>query len=116
MGRHACHYFPQLRLLPDHLLPLLEHLCPLMLTPITTLCNFSLSFGFISLLRHSAMFRRLHSIRGCGRQGRGAQAECQIPLSPQTSGEGFDIEIPEAVRMMVNDWEDELSGAGNAAR
>ena len=41
-----------------------------------------------------------------GHLGRGSQDERQIQLSTQASGDGFDAEIPEVVRQMVNYWED----------
>ena len=46
-----------------------------------------------------------------GFQGRGNQTDRPIPLSTQANSDGFDLEIPEAVHLMANDWEGELTGA-----
>jgi len=43
--------------------------------------------------------------------GRGIHTECPALLNAQARSEGFDIEIPDFVRTMFNDWEDELSGS-----
>ena len=48
------------------------------------------------------------------RQDRGAHAEHLIQLLAMASGDDFDIKIPKEVQLMINDWEDELSGASNA--
>ena len=61
------------------------------------------------------MYRTEQGIHLYGRMGRGTQSDCAIQLSTQASGDGFDVEIHEAVHLMVNDWEDELSGALKAA-
>ena len=86
-----------------------------MLLAFTTLYIFSLVSDFTNPLCHSTMSRRKCGTPCHGRQGRGAQLECQIPLLAQESGEGFDVEIPDVVRLIVNDWEDKLFGAANAA-
>ena len=64
----------------------------------------------------SAMPKRQRGVPRRGRQGRGAQEDRHIPLSAQANGNDFDLEIHEELRRIVKDWEDELSGAFNAAK
>ena len=47
-------------------------------------------------------------------QGRGNQTDHPIPLGTQANNDGFDLEIPEAVRLMANEWEGKLTGALSA--
>ena len=74
-----------------------------MLLTFTTLYIFSLVSDFTNPLCHSTMSKRQRGTPSRGHRGRGAQAERHIPLLAQASGEGFDVEILDAVQLMVTD-------------
>ena len=81
----------------------------------STLYNLFPSSELTVTIRQPSMYHTKKGIHFRGHMGRGTQFDHAIQLSTQASGDGFDFNIPEAVHLMVNDWEDELCGALNVA-
>ena len=57
------------------------------------------------------MSRRLRGTPRRGRVRRGIHTERLVLLNAQANGEGIDIEIPNFVCTLFNDWEDKLTGS-----
>ena len=67
-----------------------------------------------NICSHLTMATRPRGTPRRDRQGRNAQIERQIHLSSHANSECFDMDIPEEVRRIATDWEDEITGAGGA--